>query len=330
MPPDTAKQPFNAKRRIQFLSGFSIFLIVAATAGWFYVAGKIEEVAVAVTEQQRLAGIEIVCENRDVRGYPFRFGLFCDSLAIALPDNSSVEAGSVRSAAQFYEPSRLIAELDGPAIIQKPDGNILRADWSALRASTILAEPLPESFSVFGSDVRLEQDSAPGVLLSDGLEGYMRVVGADLDLALRADRFTLVDVGQNLEALPPLGADLNIRVENGAARIAANQFEIRNTAGTLNRAAVLLSADQGLLISGPFSIDPDGLVDAQWVVRVIDVDAVSALVSKTFPQIASMISALAEGQPRSGEKSDEIELNISVEKSQIRMGFIPLGKLKPF
>ncbi|WP_026480856.1 DUF2125 domain-containing protein [Ahrensia sp. 13_GOM-1096m] len=332
MSSDNAKKPYNAKRRIQFLSAFSVFLIVAATAGWYFVAGKIDEAAGKLISVQAAKGNVVECDNRIVRGYPFRFGVFCDAVSYNDDKNNAliIKAGAFRSAAQFYDPRKIIGELDGPLVIEQPSmAQDIKVSWSSMRSSFVATNPLPQHVSIVGKDVRIEQsDDAPRIA-AIGLESHMRINGNDLDLAGRAQELSIKNTIAQIENLPPLGLDFDATVKDGAALLASNSLQLRGTDLDVRRIGVLLSDDQGLLLSGPLKVDNQGLIDGELTLRIIDVDAVSNLIGKALPNIAPMLSAFAAGQPRSGEKNDEVEMTLSITKSQIRLGFIPLGKLKP-
>ncbi|MDZ7822806.1 MAG: DUF2125 domain-containing protein [Ahrensia sp.] len=323
-----AKPAYNAKRRIQYLFAFCVFLIVAATAAWYFVAGKIDEGAGNAIAAQGAKGLDIECPNRDVRGYPFRFGLFCDALSFTDRKSAiSFRAGGVRSAAQFYDPTKIVAELDGPAILNLADGQMINLSWSLMRATSVIAlgEPLPDSFSLVGKQFTLSTNDI--TLRADQIETHMRVVGTDVDVAGRAEAIVFETSMLGVNQLPPLGVDFNTRLKDAATKIRSENFNPRGLSGVLSRAAVLLNTDSGLLIDGPFAVDDAGLIDAALTLRIIDVDAVTRVVTQSFPQIAPIFTAFTAGQPRSGEKSDEINLEITIAKSNVSLGFIPLGRI---
>ncbi len=328
MPSQTAKPSYDAKRRIKLLFGFSIFLIIAATATWYFVAGQINKVANNAIEAQRIKGIQIDCSNRSVKGYPFRFGVFCDSLRIAGRSRGpSFQSGSIRSAAQFYDPKRIIVEMDAPANLSIAGGQNIALSWSQMRASTIVDDPLPESLSIVGQQFKLR--GPQGSLAAEQIEAYMRVVDTDVDFAGRVAALEFEESIASLDDLPALGMDFDFRLDEAVTKLASNQFNLRGINGTLNRAAILLNADRGILISGPVSVADNGLVDAQLKVRIVDVDAVVEVISKALPNFAPALSAFAQGQPRVGENKDEIELNVTIAEGQARMGLFPLGAIPP-
>lgn len=328
MSEDKLKQPYNAGRRIRWLGAAFILGTALFSAGWFYVSGRIDAGAQAMIAGQAALGRSIDCPGREVRGFPFRFGVFCDFVAVTSPaEGISVKAGALRSAAQFYDPGRMIIELDAPVDISLPNGETVTAQWSLGRASVVTGNPLPKRVSTELVDPVFAAAGASPWLVAKTLEAHMRVNGPDLDLAGRGTDIALPLTTQALPALPPLGADFDLTINGAAAD--PTLASAPDNAGTLRRLAVLLNADRGILVSGPWS-RKGGLLSGEFAVRIVDADAVFKVLADVFPQQAGLISAFGAGQKRTGEKADEVELTLTVRDGQISMGLIPLGNLPVF
>ena len=324
------KPAYNAKRRIQLLFGFVLLAIIASTAGWFFVASKIDSFAEAFIKQQAAMGTTINCDSRDVQGFPFRFGLFCESISFdSASQGISFSAGSVRSAAQFYAPRDLIVELDSPAQYQADGPMSVWMDWSQMRARILASEPLPKRLSITGRQVAIGLEANQEKARAETVEAFARVVDQDLDIAGRTTAFNFVDTVAQLDGLPLLGADFDMRIVEGDQLLIGTRQSLRGFDIQLNRLALLLDPDRGIIVSGPLSIAQDGLVNGRLSVRIIDVDAVSSTLTKALPDAAALITAFASGQPREGEQQDEIELEITINAGQARLGLIPLGTIPP-
>ncbi len=324
------KPAYSAKRRIQLLFGFVLIAVVASTGGWFFIAGKIDATAESFIEQQAAAGYTINCDNRDVRGFPFRFGLFCNSVSFSNPAQGlSFDAGSVRSAAQFYAPRDLIVELDSPAQFQAEGTKPVWMDWSQMRARILANDPLPQRVSITGRQVAIGLDDSKTNARAESVEAFARVVDSDLDIAGRTAAFEFVDTIAQLDGLPALGADFDLRIVDGEQLLLGTRQSLRGFDIQLNRLALLLNPDRGILASGPINVAENGLVNGTLSVRVIDVDAVSSTLTQALPDAAALITAFANGQPRKGENQDEIELEITINAGQARLGLIPIGTIPP-
>src|SRR5690606_20068354 len=134
---------------------FIVVLFGGYSLGWFYLAGKFEADAKSAIAALSRDGATVECANPTARGYPFRLGLFCDRILLEdAGQDVSISAGNFRSAGQIYDPSRLVAELDGPARIAAPETGAFALDWENLRTSIRLARPLPQRISVEGTMLR--------------------------------------------------------------------------------------------------------------------------------------------------------------------------------
>lgn len=330
MSENNVKPAYNAKRRIQMLFGFVVLLIIGVTAGWFFVAGKIETATGNVIEQQAALGNNVHCDGRDVLGYPFRFGIFCDAVAFENAQQGfAFNAGAVRSAAQFYAPRDLIVELDGPANVERSGFKPVWIDWSQMRARILATEPLPESISISSQDIIFGPSEFEPAIKAAALELFMRIAGSDVDIAGRTTEFEFENQLDQLNDLPPLGGDFDFRITDGARKLLTALGSVRGTDVMVKRMALLLNDDRGIIVSGPVSIADDGLLSGEMKVRVVDVDGVLAVLAKALPDAAPLMTAFANGQPRTGENSDEIELSISIDNGQARLGLIPLGTIPP-
>src|SRR5690606_23961322 len=130
----------------------------------------------------------------------------------------SLQAGSFRSAGQIYDPMRLVAELDGPAAIDLPQGGPISLDWAGLRASARLAEPLPQRVSLEGADLKASTTGAPLATVA-AFQVHMRPNGADLDLAGGFDGLTLDRTLVDGRTLPPLSGQSDLSITGGVALI---------------------------------------------------------------------------------------------------------------
>src|SRR5690606_33845423 len=130
-------------------------------------------------------GNRIACENSEVRGFPFRLGLHCDSVLFeSAQEGISFAAGAFRSAAQVYQPNFLIGELDGEARLHVSGFAALNLEWERMRASVRLARPLPERISIESHALKAFSEAGATSLFNASMsEIHMRPNGQALDLA---------------------------------------------------------------------------------------------------------------------------------------------------
>ncbi|MCE7934096.1 MAG: DUF2125 domain-containing protein [Chlorobi bacterium CHB2] len=133
-------------------------------------------------------GVSVECANPQVGGFPFRIGVSCDHLGYE--DGSrqlQASASGFRSLAQVYQPTRALAELDGPLHLSAPGLGSIRLDWDRLRASVRIATPLPERVSVEAEGLKgtSEASGSAGspLFAAARTDGHLRPNGADIDWA---------------------------------------------------------------------------------------------------------------------------------------------------
>ena len=66
----------NYARRITWLGVAIGFFVLAYTAAWFFAANEAEKRMDIELVKVNAGDTKITCDNRHVKGYPFRFGLF--------------------------------------------------------------------------------------------------------------------------------------------------------------------------------------------------------------------------------------------------------------
>src|SRR5262245_9199426 len=144
MPSSEPRKP-NYSRRFLWLAIFIVVLFGGYSLAWYYAAGWVQDFAATQIANLNRDGRSADCANTTARGYPFRMGLFCDSVHLADPATQlTAAAGAFRSAAQVYDPFHIVAELDGPATISTAAASALAFDWKNLRASVRLNSDFPD------------------------------------------------------------------------------------------------------------------------------------------------------------------------------------------
>lgn len=323
-------KPRSSNRRFLWLAIFIVLLFGGYTAGWFYVADRLQKEARAAIERLNKDGVSAQCANLAVRGFPFRLGIFCDSLGYEDGGRDVfAAAGSFRSAAQIYQPRKAIGELDGPLRVAAPGLPPLWIDWDKLRASARLATPLPERVSAEAeglSGMTDPEDTDPVSLFSAAKAAtHFRPAGPDLDWALSFEELKVDQQAAGGRILPVMNGTGDMRLNDGVQILLSRQESLRGRSLEI-RGLDLSSGEGGVALSGPVSIGDDGLVDARLMIKLRNPRAVAMLLSGVFPeakkQIDSSFGALAL-------LGNEPELPLVVAKGKASLGFIPLGEIPP-
>ncbi|MCI5075168.1 DUF2125 domain-containing protein [Oricola sp.] len=322
-----AKPAYNAGRRIRWLGMVIILVAIAYSAGWFWLAERVEAEAARMVETQRGRGTSIECADREVRGYPFRLEVHCTAFDLARPAQGlTIEAGGFRSAAQVYEPRRIYAELDAPVAVQGALAAPIRFDWSLARASATLSRPVPQRGSVAVEDIKVALGPMEQALSASHAEAHMRINGADLDLALRYEGLVIDSRLTDGRTLPVVAGDADLTIADGVALAARGTETLRGVSGEIRRLALLLTPEQGVVVSGPFDIGQDGRLNARFEAILVDPAGLSTALKPVFPEFSGQMQMVTALPSRPGpDGTPETSIPVTVRDGRIVLGFIPVG-----
>lgn len=326
---DPGGQPARGSRRFLWLSVAILAAMAAYSGFWLWLAGQVESRAEAAMAAVRERGGEAACSNLEARGYPFRVGLFCDALFWADRNGVSLRGSGLRSAAQFYDPFRIVGELDEAWFEMGGLGPGVGTNLRGLRFSARLDRPLPERASLVSGPIVVDETplarSMSAVLSAEGGEAHLRRNGTAVDLALSASRIELSGprLGRPLR-LASASADLS--VEDGVRLASERPRSLRGIAAVVRSLALDLDGEAGVSLSGPVSVDPDGLVDARLSIALRNPARISALLAEMFPDQEKNIRSVFSGLVLLG---DNPSLPLTIRKGRAQIGFIPVGVLAP-
>jgi hypothetical protein len=329
----TQRAPSTAATRIRRLTvGILIFLAVYSGM-WFLAAHQIET-RLASLLTSRSGSATATCDGLNVRGFPFRIGLFCD--AVKVDDRTagaSGSAGALRSAAQVYWPGHAVIELDGPAELRMSPGLTASIDWQALRASvqatlTGLDRTSVVSDRIHGSLVPAVEEATLG-FAADHAELRLRQNGADLDAAFNVAQLDLKP-GNGASLLPLLDAAIDITVKDRGSVLTRGGFfrhALRNSSGEVRNLTLDLGNGRVTTARGPFTVNDQGLISGAFEVTMRDVAAWRTTLATAFPDsenmldnAANMLTALAAG-------GNDTTVTLNVRDGVAFLAFIPVGML---
>ncbi len=314
-----------------WLAVFVVILFGGYSAGWYYLADRVTREANAAIASLNRDGVTAECANPVVRGYPFRLGLYCDSLGYADPSRNIVAtAGSLSTAAQVYQPLRVVGELRGPLRTALPGMPPLWLDWDNLRASARLARPLPRLVSVEAEGLSGQtdpEDGEPVMLFSaTRIEGHLRPNGTDLDWAGSFAGLQIDPATVGGRTLPVMSGSGDATLKNGVQLLETRATSLRGQSGTIRNLDLSSAANTGVLLSGTFSVGADGLLDADLKITVRDPKGVSTALATAFPEARDQITSGFSGLSMLG---DTPTMPLKISKGRAVLGFIPLGKIPP-
>lgn len=317
---------------------FMLFLFALWFAGWYAFANYVDEKIGEALVESHEKGINVDCDNRQMRGFPFRIGVHCDAVNISHKrDVFKLELGALRTAAQLYAPGELVAEIEGP-FRTWPNGRELAADWSALRLfldvrltggfdlASLTFSDFTTSFDKIALKVKngavhfrpTPQPEAAEETPPLSLDGAITLASLSAALpdisipeaSLDADA-TLVDGYQDLVVL---GLPFRSVLQDGA------KLEMRNLSLSL--------PDGGrLAFAGPLSVDAQGLLSGEIDVGVAKPESVAKWAGEINPQLAQQVGMITQavagmGKSNSFGGAELRSITLTIDKGVVRLGFI--------
>ncbi len=153
---------YPLKRRSRWpLFAMPVLLICAAAAWsafWFYTASQVDQKFDGWRTREARSGRTYECANRSVAGFPFRMEVSCDNPVVTLvsqtPEQTAdkiklkAELKRILVLAQIYDPTKVIAEFTGPALVSGGETSSFIASWSVGRASATGLPIVPQRVSL--------------------------------------------------------------------------------------------------------------------------------------------------------------------------------------
>lgn len=319
----------STTRRFKVLGGSILGFVAVFTAGWFFAASKVEERIDLSLKDLEAKGNTVQCLARDIRGYPFRMGLFCNETRFSNPQ-VTVTAGSLRSAAQVYAPRKLFSELDGPLRLTADDGTSLLMTWDSVASSFVAAKPLPERASFEAKNLKIEGKIPNATVHMDiaNLQAHMRERGQAADVA-----FSIHDlIAPPVPDMQPARLNFDASFEQKDVLIALQRGKIgflRGESGKLHDFTVSFKDHGSMRVSGPIAFNKDGFMNGTLTIQFTDLSAFTQEITKFTPALGPYLErAKAIMLPLIGSNESN-PISLQVENGQVKLGFIPLFDIPP-
>ena len=309
------------------VTGFCILY----AAGWYFVSSQLSGVINKAMDDLRAKGTEIACSGQSISGFPFRIGLFCDSLEIDEQKvGFSLSAGALRTTAVVYRPNLILAELDGPANIIAPDMPPFVLRWKEAGVSIRPSTPLPERLSLI--------IDAPAVQYRD-LGGPPLGAAERAELHLRQREENLVDIALMINSIVALQSDAfslnaDLTWNDRAAFAAILQSGMIDALfghdGIINGMTFAPVTGGTLAISGPIAFAQDGALNATLSVEIKEPEKLAGFVQKLGRSLGTDILPLMNGLNAAAMMGSNAPIVVTIINNQARIGFIPLGTIPRF
>jgi len=322
------------RRLWRWLAILLILIGVGYAAGWFYVAGKVEQEMDRAVARLGERGIRLDCGERQVVGFPLSLSLTCDSIAYDDPKrNLRAATGALDAGAHLSQPLTptvaVAGPLDLPGVPGLPDLR-LKANWRSLQANAQLWWPTPSRISLESTDVAatmttLMDPTEKKVFSAAAIAAHVMPDGADLHYSGSFTGLAIDPAVVEGRTLPALDGNADIRLANGLALLKQPQGSLRGQSGEIRNLS-LTSGDGSIAISGPVSVDDQGLIDAALEIKLTNPPAISALLQQAVPEKASEIKSAFIGL---GFLGPEPSIPFRIVKGKPMVLGFSLGEIKP-
>lgn len=326
-----------AKWGLFMLALFALWFI-----GWFAIAGYADGKVTETLQKLDARGLKISCGDQDIRGFPFRLGIHCNSIDVA-DARSGLQAtsGTLRTAAQLYAPGKMVGELDAPFEL-KANGQSVAANWTRLRVF------LDASFDGGFDLASLNFSDLDALLKGQSLkvaEGALHLRPspateerqAKMALDVAADFKQIEQSGAIGAAFPKLSVYFDARLDDGYRDFVAMKMPLDRVladgASGLVRSLTISVANGGkLVLNGPLQLDTDGLLSGEIQLGMANPKAVASAFEKFDPALKTFLLNLGNGLNALGKPvmfgEEEIKaVQLRIERGEIRLGFLKIGEL---
>lgn len=350
MPASTAVESRRGRTAFLGVAIVAILLFAALSGAWYYLAGRLDQATTDLLRQAQEQGVVVSCDNREVFGYPFRLGLRCGAIGFEDPQRGTrATAGALRTAGQIYDPTRFVAELDGPLVVDTAQTPPLDLRWRLAQASAHLWTQGLDRFAlvVEAPEIALAEPAADRRPLarSDHVELHLRRNGEALDLAVSDAGIQLL--APALAALPRFDLSADATIEGAAGWLAGQSVgqtlgeALAGRNGTIRALrigqspsgaapAALPGAPASAEVSGPFQVAPDGAISGDFQIALSDPAGIADLVGALNPRLAGTARTIASAVGMAGRPVDgRTVIDITVRDGRAALGFIPLGTIPP-
>lgn len=326
-----APGPTRSRRGVFWLVAFLLVLFGLYSGGWFYLSGKVRDEAAQAIARLNGKGVNADCSNLQVSGYPLSFTVACDGVAYEDDArNVAATSGGLNVSASVTRPLRAVANLEGPLRTSVPGMLPLWLDWDKLHATANLWWPLPSRVTVQSEGLNGQTDPADDtdpVQLFSTARAQAELSPVGQDVAYQGSFADLeIDPGAiGGRTLPPLDGSGQATLKNGVALLKTNAKSLRGQSVDFQQ-LVLSSGEAKISLSGPVSVDGDGLIDADLAIKLENPKAISAILAAAIPEQAGKIE---QGFAALAMLGNEQSMPLRIVKGRASLGFIPLGKIKP-
>lgn len=324
----------QSSRRLTWGIISALVIVVLYTAGWFYLASMAKE---RVRNELAQNADQLQCQSLSARGYPFSLSVSCSGMSFKDKNQTlHVAASAVNVGASIFALRTVQTQLTSPAAIAMSGADPIKADWDGLKASARMSGKSIQDISVTAQKLRLQKAAAENSAKTTaglellGLQFDLNSIEEPLKVKMTFEGLRLTG-DTSLPDLPELDGLIDITSPENLA--AFNQRDengsvLRGKSLQLNQLLFLLPSGASISISGPASVDQEGLANADLRIRVTNPAAIGTVLQTAFPaqsrNINTIVFALSS-MPK--DETGATVIPVTIRNGKASASFIPLGRL---
>jgi hypothetical protein len=340
-----------------------VILAAGWCAFWFFAVGQARDRIAGWIDREQRSGRAYTCVEQSLGGFPFRIEFRCANAGAQLTRIQpplQVSIGKVTAAVQIYQPTLIIAEIDGPVTIADPgQPPKMTANWSLAQVSVRGTPRNPQRVSISSDQMAVDRAGAEKterVFAASHAELHGRIASGDAQNNPVIDVATTL-VGATAPAMHALAAqpfDFSgdsrlFGLKNFAPKPWSERFrEIQAAGGRIEvRSLRLKQGDLLAIASGTLKLTPSGFLDGDLQVTATGVEKALAALGVDLSRIGgsrnerlgaalSFLDKLAPGtvtgalsllgEPAELEGRKAAKMPLRVRDGSVMLGPIKLGQ----
>jgi hypothetical protein len=302
---------------------------------WFYAARLAESNLADFKSSEASQGRRWTCADQKIEGFPFRIELHCASLVLdATLDGrqARTRTGALHAATQIYSPTLVLADIDGPMVIET-EATTTSAAWDNMRVSVRFSNRL-ERLSLVMANPQIEVQTATGEKLASAAKSAEAHVRFD---PTRPANDQAIDLAVQLTELnsPAINAWIGSpeKVDFAIAGVATKLADLqpqgwRNLLEAWRMAGGNFTVDKGAFAKGGLQLEAKGQVNLDAARRMqgkLDVSAkgIGPLVARFggggMNQLIGPLLTRKDGTP--------VQWPVQLQDGRIQMGPLRTGAI---
>ncbi|WP_295734919.1 DUF2125 domain-containing protein [uncultured Bartonella sp.] len=319
-----------------------VVIVILYTIIWYFLANKVEEKVSNQLATYNESGFVVLCENMHKTGYPLRIGVSCDTVNLQqLMKGFAFSGEKIIAGAPVYAPRWLELSLRAPISLEFPGLVPLSAKWSQMAIETDMSGKIPDAVSLRTDNLEIGSKADAGQLLDKTTAKFLRFdahgLNTNLDARVTFENLVLpLIIPHENTPVPEMSGDIRWSIDEAFSLFEVSENEIdplqrmRGHKGFLKPSTVRFESGGSMTVSGPFSFDDEGYLNAKFNIAISDQNKLLQTARNAFPSQADNLKTIffALNAMQKNDKGDPV-LQLSIKNGEVRLAFFKIGHIDP-